>query len=610
MTDIKEIGAGWSLARLDALRSGIKAAGFDGFVIPRWDRHQFEYVIARDERLAWATGFTGSWGMAVVMRDRAAIFVDGRYTEQARREVSSDHFEHMHLYDEPPQTWLARTLKPKEKIGYDPAIATPALVDALADAAKRRNASAAPLWENPVDAAWIDRPDDPLAPAEQYPLERAGASSSEKRAALSRRLSELDLDFLVETQPDNVNWLFNLRGSDLEYCPIAQARAIIHKDGRADLFIDARKVKADSAYEVIADSDAVTRHEPDKLFTVLSERLSENDRVGADPRFAPAGVRDVATNCRAQAIILDDPLTALKARKNGAELENQRAVALRDSAIWCRFAKWLEETVPFRDAAGDPVTELEAENFIDNMRRREPDFYGSSFRTISASDRNGVLAHYAAPSNGGAPITRRSIYLHDSGAQYRNGGTTDTTRTFCFSSQPASVKIRYTSVLKGHIALASQVFPKGTTGHQLDALARAPLWSLGLDYDHGTGHGVGPYLSVHEFPQRLQKAASAAPIEEGMTLTVEPGYYEPGEYGIRIEILYEIAAADKPGFLEMRPMAFVPIQRTMIDIASLTQNEMKWIDTYHCATAERVMPLLSEASEVAWLERATAPLKD
>ena len=608
MTDIKSIASGWKPVRLEAIRRELRKSGFDGFVIPRWDCHQFEYVAPWDERLAWSTGFTGSWGMAIITLDKAAIFIDGRYTEQAKREVDATLFDHEHLYDAPPQNWFLKNLNGGETIGYDPDIASPALVGELRQATFKRGAELRPLWQNPVDKVWSDRPVDTLLPATAFSPARAGKASRDKLDELARLMAENDLDFLVSTTPDNVNWLFNLRGSDLEYCPVVQARAIIHKDGHADLFLDSRKLAADADYEFLKDANRVQQHEPDAFFHVMAERLTPGARIGTDPRFSPAGVQDTAAKKEATAVILDDPLTSFKAEKNEAELGTQRAVTLRDSALWCEFARWLEETVPSRDDARAPVTELEAENYLDGLRRAEPDFYGPSFRTISAADENGVLAHYAAPMDGGRAITRNSIYLHDSGGQFQEGGTTDTTRGFCFAPPSEKIKKHYTSVLKGHIALASQLFPEGTTGHQLDALARAPLWGLGLDYDHGTGHGVGHFLSVHEFPQRLQKAASNAPIKAGMTLTVEPGYYEPGEYGIRIEILYEIIKTDKPGFLAMRPLAYIPIQKDMIDASMLTAKEQQWLDSYHKATFEKVSPLITCPKTLNWLKQATEPL--
>jgi Xaa-Pro aminopeptidase len=608
MNDIKSIGANWTPDRLTAIRHALTKSKFDGFVIPRWDCHQFEYVTPRDERLAWTTGFTGSWGLAIVTTDRAVIFVDSRYTEQAAREVSSEHFDLEHLYDAPPETWLLRKLEPGQTIGYDPAVASPALVNDLRTAAERRNAYIEPLWKNPVDTAWTDRPTNPLSPAEAFPISLAGKTSNEKLRELAGLLEENDLDFLVATVPDNINWLFNLRGSDLEYCPVTHARAIIHRNGHVDLFLERNKLAANAKYEFLENDNHIQRHEPDTFFTIMADRLHPGMRIGTDPRFSPAGVIDIATSAGANPVLLEDPLTALKAVKNATELETQRSVTLRDSAIWCQFAKWLEETVPARDDAGNPVTELEAETYIDDLRQAENDFYGSSFRTISASDVNGVLAHYAAPPEGSAPITRQSVYLHDSGALFKAGGTTDTTRCFCFAPPAEALKTHYTSVLKGHIALAGQLFPVGTTGHQLDAFARAPLWNIGLDYAHGTGHGVGHFLSVHEHPQRLQKSASHAPLQAGMTITVEPGYYEPGKYGIRIENLYEIIKSNKPGFLTMRPLAYTPIQTNMINVNMLTKKERLWLDEYHRATYEKIAPLLADTETLLWLKQATKPL--
>lgn len=436
-----------------------------------------------------------------------------------------------------------------------------------------------------------------------YPAERAGETSSAKRARLASQLESARVRFLVETQPDNVAWLLNLRGSDVNYTPLPHAMALISDQGEVDLCIDHRKLSDErSRYEL----HGVRLHSPDGLFGVLKQAVKPGDRISIDPKFAPVGAVEVTRAAGGRPVMQLDPLTRLKAVKNGMELAGLRAASRRDSIAWIRFLIWLEENVPAREVAGRPVTELEAEAQILAYRKELADFVSPSFRTISAADANGAMCHYAAPAEGGRAIRRDSIYLIDSGGQYLDG-TTDTTRTWCFGPAPAEVRRNYTLVLKGHARLASARFPKGTCGHQIDALAREPLWRHGLDYDHGTGHGVGHFLSVHEHPQRLRKEASPAALEPGMTLTNEPGYYRAGEYGIRIENLCEVVAGED-GFLSLREMTLAPIERRLIDVALLEPIEREWLDAYHARVREEMTPLLEDGAARRWLAGATAPL--
>lgn len=601
--DQLQIAAGWTPRRLEGVRNELRSRRQYGCLVPRWDAYQHEYVIPRDERLAWASGFTGSWGLALITLDAALLFVDGRYTVQAREQTSSEHFQIRHLRNEPVEEWIRAHAVPAQVYAYDPAIVTPALFDALAEAAAQAGARLEPETPTALDAAWIDRPAPELTPIVPFPVARAGESSQDKRQRLAQSLGQSRLNLLVETQPDNIAWLLNLRGSDVAYTPIPHARALISDTGNVDLCVDQRKLTHDRGHYEL---HGVALHEPDRFFDVLRQRVKSGDRVGIDPNFAPVGAVAMTHAAGGNPVLGADPLTRLKAIKNATELGGLRAASRRDSVAWIRFLMWLEEEVPRRAAAGRPVTELAAEEKILEYRRTLPHFVYPSFRTISASDASAAMCHYAAPASGGRHIQPDSIYLIDSGGQYQDG-TTDTTRTVCLGTAPAEVRRNYTLVLKGHARLASARFPVGTRGHQIDAFAREPLWRYGLDYDHGTGHGVGHFLSVHEHPQRLMKDASPAGFQAGMTLTNEPGYYRAGEYGIRIENLCEIVQSGE-GFLKLREMTLVPISSRLIDPALLEPLERSWLNAYHTRVREEMSALFEDRRTRVWLAHATAPL--
>ncbi|MNJ23387.1 putative peptidase [compost metagenome] len=596
--DRLQIAAGWTAARLDSLRAEMDQSGLDGFIIPRWDAHQSEYVVIADERLAWATGFSGTWGLAIVTRDRAALFVDGRYTVQARAEVSSAHFEQRHLYDEPLDRWLAEHAVEGEVYGYDPLILNPALHAQIEPAVIQRGASLRAASANPIDQAWSDRPETPIKPAFPFPVARSGETSLSKRQRLAERLRAAGADLLVETQTDNIAWLLNWRGDDVPDNPIVQAFMLVDATGGVDLFVDARKLGDDvAAFEL----DGVSLHAPSAFLERLSQRLKGGERVSMDPRFSPIGAATAAREAGATVLIEADPLTALKAVKNPVELAGLRAASRRDSVAWVRFLAWLEAEVAVR-----PVSEMQAEEQILAYRRELEHFVSPSFRTIAGADANGAMCHYNAPAEGGALIGGDSLFLIDSGGQYLDG-TTDTTRTVCFGPPPAIWKKHYTLVLKGHIRLASLRFPDGARGYQIDAFAREALWAHGLDYDHGTGHGVGHFLSVHEHPQRVGKDPVMAPITTGMTLTNEPGYYEAGRYGIRIENLCEVVE-DGAGFIRLRDMTLVPLDRRLIDAALLTAEERAWVDGYHARVRSELLDLIADPVAATWLTANTAPL--
>ena len=596
--DRLQIAAGWTAARLDSLRAEMARSGLDGFIIPRWDAHQSEYVVIADERLAWATGFSGTWGLAVVTQDRAAVFVDGRYTVQAAAEVSQTHFELQHLYDEPVERWLARTAAKGEVYGYDPLILNPTVHAQIEPTIIEQGASLRAVSPNPIDRAWSDRPDTPVKLAFPFPAARSGETSLAKRQRLAERLRAARTDLLVETQTDNIAWLLNWRGDEVPDNPIVQAFMLVDATGAVDLFVDARKLGNDvAAFEL----DGVTLHEPSAFLERLGQRLKGGERVSMDPKFSPVGAATAAREAGAVVLIEPDPLTALKAVKNPVELAGLRAASKRDSVAWVRFLAWLDAKV-----ATTPISELEAEEEILRYRGELEHFVSPSFRTIAGADANGAMCHYNAPADGGAMIGRDSLFLIDSGGQYLDG-TTDTTRTVCFDAPSAIWRKHYTLVLKGHIRLATLRFPDGTRGYQIDAFAREALWAHGLDYDHGTGHGVGHFLSVHEHPQRIGKDPVMASITAGMTLTNEPGYYEAGRYGIRIENLCEVVE-DGAGFIRLRDMTLVPLDRRLIDVDLLTEQERAWVDGYHARVRSELADLIADPFTKDWLIANTAPL--
>ena len=603
MSAIYEIAAAWSPARLDAIRSSLHAQDLDAFIVPRWDHQQFEYVSPTNERLAWLTGFTGSWGLAIVTPETVILFVDGRYTEQAQNQTDPQRIGIEHLYDAPPESWLAEHAQEGWKIGYDPEIMTPDLYERLQPVCERKGAACVSASADPFVTAWQDRPDTSWAPARPQSSSWAGESHTNKLARTRRKMRDQGVDWLVDTQPDNVNWLLNLRGSDLEYCPVICARVLLSQTGPVHLFFEAQQVAALQNSSHWGDTSEIVTHASDNFLTILSDQVRSGERIQVDPVQGPQGACDIAHQQGAEVLRSRSPITDLKAIKNETELKALRSAALADSAVWVHLLAWLEQSV----WAGEPLTELSVEEKLHQLRSKIPDYTGPSFRTISAAGGNASLAHYAAPENGGAAIDADTIYLLDCGAQFSRGGTTDTTRTWCFGSASEDVVKAATIVLKGHIALATQAFPAGTFGHALDAAARAPLWGQGLDYDHGTGHGVGHYLSVHEFPQRLQKTGTPIGLQAGMTLTNEPGYYRPGEFGIRHENLCEIVE-ENPGWLRLETLAFVPFNRDLIDVDLLTGKEWRWIDQYHETVWMRLESELDCVHAKAWLRAQTKPL--
>jgi Xaa-Pro aminopeptidase len=590
--------------RLAALRTELAARGVTGFVVPRSDEHQGEYVAPRAQRLAWLTGFTGSAGVAVVLAGRAALFVDGRYTLQAASEVDSRLFEPMHMVEHPPARWIGDALAKGDRLGFDPWLHTADQVEALRLACERVEAELVALADNPVDAVWPDQPGPPLAPVVPHSIAFAGRSAEDKRRDVADALAADRLDAAVLTQPDSVAWLLNIRGGDVAYTPLPLCFAIIHaSDAAVELFIDRRKLSDEAAAHF---GRAVRLSPPAALEAALDRLGREGRRVRVEVASAPFAVLERLRCAGARIDRGADPCTLPKACKNPVELNGARSAHRRDGAALVRFLAWLAAEAP-----GGRLTEMEAADRLEEFRRSGEHFRGLSFPTIAGAGPNGAIVHYRSTDKTNRPLRPGQLFLLDSGAQYLDG-TTDVTRTMAIGEAGAIERRHFTLVLKGHIAIAASRFPAGTVGGQLDVLARRWLWAEGLDYDHGTGHGVGSYLSVHEGPHRISKAGGGTALRPGMIVSNEPGYYRTGAYGIRIENLVtvvEVAAppgAERP-LLGFDTLTLVPIDRALVEPALLTDDEAAWLDGYHARVLAELSPLVDPASR-AWLERATRPI--
>lgn len=594
-------------SRLDALRKELARRKLDGFVIPISDEHMSEYVGAYAQRLAWLTGFGGSAGTAVVLADKAAIFVDGRYTLQVREQVDGKLYEYQSVPQTSPAKWLGENAPEGAKIGFDPWLHGKPWATAVEKAIAAKGASLVPVDGNPVDAVWADQPAPSLAPAEVHTLANAGVASEAKRAEVAEWLAKEKLDAAVITALDSIAWLLNLRGTDVERTPVALSFVIAHADGTAELFIAEEKVTPELRQHL---GNAVTLR-PREAFVPGLEGL-KGKRVAVDPERSVQAVFAALAAAGAEVVEQRDPTVLPKAVKNPVEQAGHRAAQARDAAAMCRFLHWLSIEAP-----QGGVTELSAAAKLQSGREASGVLRDLSFDTISAAGPNAASPHYRVSEESSLPIAPGSVYLVDSGGQYADG-TTDITRTVWIGpAEPtAEHKDRYTRVLKGHIALGRAVFPKGTAGSQLDVLARQHLWQAGVDYNHGTGHGVGAYLSVHEGPQRIAKSAGgqAGTDQEllaGMFLSNEPGYYKAGEFGIRIENLVMVEPRTIAGaegeYFGFETLTFVPIDRAMVDHALLTRDEVAWWNDYHARVLEVVAPQL-QGEALDWLKNQCAPI--
>ncbi len=591
--------------RLAALQAEIVRCGLDGFIVPRTDEHQGEYVPTRAERLRWVTGFSGSAGVAVVLTERAAVFVDGRYTLQVLDEVDTERVEPVPLADKSPWDWIAENLAEGAALGYDPLLLTEASVARYRKAAEKAGGRLVAVDDNPVDAVWPDQPAAPLAPVVVHDEIYAGDLAVAKRATLGVALADEGVAAAVLTMPDSIAWLLNIRGGDVPHTPLPLSFAILRDDGSVDLFIDSRKLSP-GVTEHLGNGVAI---QPPTDFGPALEALGEGGRrVMADPTSAASFVFDRLKAGGAEIVKGDDPCAMPKACKNETEVDGARAAHRRDGVAVTRFLAWFAERAP---AGG--LTEIAAADQLRAFRFENDLIRDLSFRTISGSGPNGAIVHYSVSEETNREIGLGELYLVDSGAQYLDG-TTDITRTIAVGDPTAEMRDRFTRVLKGHIGIATARFPQGTTGAQLDTLARHALWQAGLDFDHGTGHGVGSYLSVHEGPQRISKAGDTVALKPGMIVSNEPGYYKTDAYGIRIENLVTVVPCDDVAdgertLLQLETMTLAPIDRTLVDASLLTVDELAWLDAYHARVRETVGPSLDPATR-GWLDAATRPIVD
>jgi Xaa-Pro aminopeptidase len=587
--------------RVAHLRREIAACGLDGFVVPRSDEHQGEYVPPRGQRLAWLTSFTGSAGLAIVLRDRAAVFVDGRYTLQAGQQVDASLFEIHHLTDEPPARWLGAALKPGETLGYDPWLHAPHEVDRFRAAAEKTGARLRAVGDNPLDRVWSDQPAAPLAPVVPHAEAFAGESAQSKRERLACGLAEDGVAAAVLTMPESIAWLLDIRGGDVPHTPLPLSFAILRDDASVSLFVDRRKLMPGLERHL---GNAVSVLPPEQLGPALDALAAAGGPVQADPATAAAWIFDRLDAAGAKIHRAADPCVLPKACKNTAEIAGTRAAHRRDGAALTRFLAWLA-----REAPKGGLSEIAASDRLEAFRREGEYFRDLSFPTISGAGSNGAIVHYRAMPETQKRLELGTLYLLDSGAQYLDG-TTDVTRTIAIGEPTAEMRDRFTRVLKGHIALALARFPKGTTGTQLDGFARRGLWQAGLDYDHGTGHGVGSYLGVHEGPQRISKAPSAQPLLPGMIISNEPGYYKTGAYGIRIENLVLVQPAEAGGEREMmrfETLTLAPIDRSLVEPSLLDNEEIDWLDAYHAKVRATLTPLV-DPDTARWLAEVTQPI--
>ncbi len=577
---------------VDALRAEMARRGLAGFLVPRADEYQGEYVPASAARLAWLTGFTGSAGIAVLLLEKGAVFSDGRYTLQMPEQVDTGVFECLHISDDPPAEWIAANLPAGGALGYDPWLHVEKEVGKFGKAAAEAGGRLLACPENPLDAVWTDRAAPPDAPMVAHDIAYAGRESADKRRELAAALDEAGRDAAVLTLPDSIAWLLNVRGGDVSHTPLPLSFAVLDREGKVELFVDPAK----PAPGLGAHLGNEVSLAPPKAFGSALDALAGRT-VQVDAARAPAWVVSRLEAAGAEIVRERDPCILPKACKNEGEIAGARAAHRRDAGAMADFLAWLD-----REGPSGGQTELSAAARLRSYREALPLFRDLSFPTISGAGPNGAVVHYGVTEATDRPIVPDMLYLVDSGAQFLDG-TTDITRTVAIGTPTDHQRACFTRVLRGHIALAAARFPEGTTGTQLDALARAPLWQGGMDFDHGTGHGVGSYLSVHEGPQRVARSGDE-PLLPGMVVSNEPGYYEPGAFGIRIENLLLVREdPDFPDMMSFETLTFAPIDRRLIDTALLTPAERDWLNAYHAEVRE-----VAACEDPLWLEAATAPV--
>jgi Xaa-Pro aminopeptidase len=595
--------AGAAPERVKALRRGLKARELDGFLVPHSDEHQNEFLPPSAERLQWLTGFSGSAGTAIVLEAAAVLFVDGRYTLQARDQCDTAIFEVLQIPEAKASKWLAAELPKGGVVGYDPKLHTMKEIERLTESLGKAGITLVPQATNPIDLLWSDRPAPPAAPVVPQELELAGRSAKEKIADVQESLRRAKTDAVLLSMLDSIAWLLNIRGADISHSPLALAFAIVPARGKPQLFIDPKKLGGNVRGHLKAAAEILPPGALEGRLKALGEKSA---RVRLDPETTPVRFAQALEAAGAKIVKGDDPCILPKAIKTEAEIEGARAAHVRDGAAMVRFLAWLDATAP-----SGRIDEVSAAIKLEEFRRETGTLKDISFDSISAAGPHGAVVHYRPTRATSLKLRPRSLYLIDSGGQYPDG-TTDITRTIAIGTPTAAMKKHYTLVLKGNIAISTARFPKGTRGQDLDPFARRPLWEAGLDFDHGTGHGVGSYLCVHEPPQRLSRHGSVA-FQPGMILSNEPGLYREGEYGIRLEnlVLVTPPAQIKGGDREMmgfETLTLVPFDRRLIDPGLLTRDELLWLNAYHAEVRRKLGPLL-KGRDKAWLRQATAPIE-
>jgi len=590
--------------RLTKVRQQMSACGLDALIIPRADEYLGEYIPERNERLRWISGFTGSAGVVIVLRDRAVIFVDGRYTVQVRLQVPGDQFEVLHLIETPHLPWLARSLETGARVGCDPRMHPYRWYQDAEKTFTKAGIELVRTDENLVDACWDDRPDPLVTEALLQPESLTGRSSLDKRRAIGATLAEQGADAALVFAADSMAWLLNIRGQDVPCLPVVLGYGLLFEDGRVQFFTDQAKIPEGFDVHVGEGVEVLPEADASAAFRALSGK-----KVLADPDTANARCQLELLEAGTELIAGTDPVIQPKACKNAVEIQGMRAAHLRDGVAVVRFLRWLDEEV----AAGRLHTEAELSDRLYDFRTQGDYFREPSFDTISAAAVNAAMCHYNhLNTEEETRLAMDSAYLVDSGGQYLDG-TTDITRTIAIGKTADEIRRRFTLVLKGHIALDRAVFPADTTGTQLDVLARQFLWNEGLDYDHGTGHGVGSFLSVHEGPQRIAKQHNGHALKPGMVVSNEPGYYKDGCYGIRCENLvvvreWEADTDDGPPMMAFEVLTLAPFDQRLLEPSLLTPPEVEWIDSYHERVFRELSPRLQE-QDAAWLRQATRPLE-
>ena len=593
-------GGGGGADRLAALRSAMQAAGVDGWLVPRADAHQGEYVPPRDERLAWLTGFTGSAGFAVVLADKAAAFVDGRYTLQAANQVDGAAFDVTSLIDDPPSDWLSRNAPEKAKIAYDPWLHPKAEVERFTKALAQPGGDLVALDRNLIDDVWDDQPAAPRASIKVHDDAFAGESHIAKRGRLGADLKEADIDATVLTLPDSIAWLLNIRGGDIPRNPVPLVFAILRATGAATLFAEEEQVDQALKDHLGRDVSILPKAALMQALTRMGDQ-----RIALDKSSCPMAVAQAVEAAGGELVWRRDPCIMPKATKNEVEIEGARAAHRRDAPAVARFLRWLDDEAPKGE-----LTEIDIARRLEAERRATNQLLDISFDTISGSGPNAALPHYRVSRDSNRTLNPGELMLVDSGGQYRDG-TTDITRTMA-TGTPAPEAVRaFTLVLKGMINLSMIRFPKGTAGRDIDVLARAALWKAGLDYGHGTGHGVGSYLCVHEGPARIAKTG-VTPLEPGMILSNEPGYYREGAFGVRIENLIvvtelEVGEGGEIPMMGFETLTLAPIDTRLIDKTLMTAEEVAWLNAYHARVLAEIGPEL-EGEDKQWLERACSSI--